>query len=176
MPWRSSLRPAFLWCLEQSFRKRVYQLKYDGTGLPEDFDANPKARFPNHPLPILLAGPRDRHHHLCLAAARLPSLCAPYGAVDPGVSERFLYVFLCCWLVKLILDLDKGAFAVWLLYLLVSFARGMGVPLPMAALNSILYDARTVQPGMSGVGRYTLSLLTALAALPGAPPAARRYF
>jgi len=36
--------------------------------------------------------------------------------------------------------------------------------------TSVLYDARTVQPGMSGVGRYTLSLLTALAALPGAPP------
>lgn len=36
--------------------------------------------------------------------------------------------------------------------------------------TSILYDARTVRPGMSGVGRYTLSLLGALAALPDAPP------
>lgn len=36
-------------------------------------------------------------------------------------------------------------------------------------LTSILYDARTVRPGMSGVGRYTLSLLAALAALPEAP-------
>lgn len=40
----------------------------------------------------------------------------------------------------------------------------------MSEFKGVLYDARTVRPGMSGVGRYTLSLLGALAALPDAPP------
>ena len=34
---------------------------------------------------------------------------------------------------------------------------------------SILFDARTVQPGMTGVGRYTLNLLRALSTLPDGP-------
>lgn len=42
--------------------------------------------------------------------------------------------------------------------------------MPDTRPTSVLYDARTVRPGMSGVGRYTLSLLGALAALPGSPP------
>ena len=37
-------------------------------------------------------------------------------------------------------------------------------------LAAIYYDARTVGPGMSGVGRYALNLLTALAAREDAPP------
>jgi glycosyltransferase involved in cell wall biosynthesis len=36
-------------------------------------------------------------------------------------------------------------------------------------LQSILYDARTVQPGMTGVGRYAYNLLAALARQPGRP-------
>lgn len=40
----------------------------------------------------------------------------------------------------------------------------------LAKPASVLFDARTVGPGMSGVGRYSLNLLSALSALPGAPP------
>jgi alpha-1,3-rhamnosyl/mannosyltransferase len=43
------------------------------------------------------------------------------------------------------------------------------------APTALLYDARTVRPGMSGVGRYTLNLLAALVALPS-PPRIRALF
>ncbi len=36
--------------------------------------------------------------------------------------------------------------------------------------SSILMDARTIGPGMTGVGRYTYNLLWALSLVPGAPP------
>lgn len=35
---------------------------------------------------------------------------------------------------------------------------------------SVLFDARTIMPGMTGVGRYCLNLLWALSVAPGAPP------
>ncbi|MCE5229509.1 glycosyltransferase family 4 protein [bacterium] len=36
--------------------------------------------------------------------------------------------------------------------------------------KSILFDARTIAPGMTGVGRYALNLLWAISVAPGAPP------
>lgn len=38
------------------------------------------------------------------------------------------------------------------------------------APKAIVYDARTIEPGMSGVGRYALNLLYGLARQPDAPP------
>lgn len=38
------------------------------------------------------------------------------------------------------------------------------------SIQTIYYDARTVQPAMTGVGRYTLNLLVALAAIKDRPP------